>query len=350
MKSRWLLPVNMTMQTDPQSVFDAVMQLPEAERLALVSRLMETLPPDDITLSLEDPDLIAELDRRFANQDEGVSRSQRWQHLEFHSMTSRPREPFIDYVDVLHGRTELESPYAAELPAIKATRRLELHPKVTFFIGENGTGKSTLLEAIAAADGFNPEGGTRNFNFSSRDSHADPYKWLRLGRGLRGKRRSDGFFLRAESFYNVATEIERLGFDPAKSPYGPVSYHDQSHGEAFLELFINRLRGDGLYLLDEPEAALSPQRQLAFLAAMHDLVERESQFVIATHSPIIMAYPDAIIYEFSDSGLRIVDYHDTEHYRITRAFLNRPEQLLQHLFQDDDEATDAEPPDSAGCP
>lgn len=256
-------------------------------------------------------------------------------------MTSPPREPFIDYIDVLHGRTELDCPYAAELPAIKAIERLALHPKVTFFIGENGTGKSTLLEAIAVADGFNPEGGTRNFTFSSRASHADLYKWLRLGRGIRGKRRSDGFFLRAESFYNLATEIERLGFNPATSPYGPDSYHDLSHGESFLHLFVNRFRGDGLYLLDEPEAALSPQRQLAFLAAMHDLIERESQFVIATHSPIIMAYPDALIYEFSESGLQRVDYHDTEHYRITRAFLNRPEQLLRHLFHDDQEPTNA---------
>ncbi len=250
-------------------------------------------------------------------------------------MTDRPREPFLDYVLIEHGRTRLDSPYAGELPAIKAIDRLDLHPKVTFFIGENGTGKSTLLEAIAVADGFNPEGGTRNFNFSSRDSHADLYKWIRPGRGVRGKRRSDGFFLRAESFYNVATEIDRLGFAPQKSPYGAASYHEQSHGESFLNLFINRLRGDGLYLLDEPEAALSPQRQLTFLAALHELIERDSQFIIATHSPIIMAYPDATIYEFSDDGLKQVDYRDTEHFRVTRAFLNRPEKTLQHLFSED---------------
>lgn len=229
----------------------------------------------------------------------------------------------------------MQAAYAGNLPAIKAIKRLKLHPKVTFFIGENGTGKSTLLEAIAVADGFNAEGGTRNFQFASRDSHADLYKWLRLGRGIRGKRRSDGFFLRAESFYNVATEIERLGFQPDKSPYGPVSYHDQSHGESFLSLFIDRLRGDGLYLLDEPEAALSPQRQLTFLAAMHELIDRESQFVVATHSPIIMGYPDALIYEFSDDGLRTVEYEETEHFRVTRAFLNRREPMLKRLFADD---------------
>ncbi len=256
-------------------------------------------------------------------------------------MALSPREPFVDYVDILHGRMPLEFPYAAGIPAIKKTSRLVLHPKATFFIGENGTGKSTLLEAIAVADGFNPEGGTRNFNFSSRDSHADLYKWIRLGRGVRGKRRSDGFFLRAESFYNVATEIERLGFDPATSPYGPVSYHEQSHGEALLNLMVNRLRGDGLYLLDEPEAALSPQRQLAFLAAMHGLIERDAQFLIATHSPIIMAYPDAVIYEFSPDGLRTVEYRETEHYRVTRAFLDRPEQMLKHLLAEDDGPEDA---------
>jgi len=250
-------------------------------------------------------------------------------------MALQRREPFIEYVDVLHGRTPLDSAYAGNIPAVKAIDRLELHPKVTFFIGENGAGKSTLLEAIAVADGFNPEGGTRNFNFSSRASHSDLYKWIRLGRGVRGKRRSDGFFFRAESFYNVATEIERLQFDPDRSPYGPISYHEQSHGESLLNLFINRLRGDGLYLADEPEAALSPQRQLAFLAAMHELIERDAQFIVATHSPIIMAYPDAFIYEFSERGLQAVEYHDTEHYRVTRAFLNRPGQVLQHLFSDD---------------
>lgn len=252
-------------------------------------------------------------------------------------MALHPREPFLDYVDVLHGRMPLDSPYAGEIPAIKAITRLALHPKVTFFIGENGSGKSTLLEAIAAADGFNPEGGTRNFNFASRASHSDLYKWIRLGRGTRGKRRSDGFFFRAESFYNVATEIERLGLNAENSPYGKLSYHEQSHGEALLNLFINRLRGDGLYLVDEPEAALSPQRQLAFLTAMHDLIERDAQFIIATHSPIIMAYPDALIYEFSAGGLQAVKYQDTEHYRVTRAFLNRPEQMLKHLLTDADE-------------
>lgn len=247
-------------------------------------------------------------------------------------MSDRPREPFVDYVDILHGRTVLESAYVAEIPAIRATSRLKLHPKATFFVGENGSGKSTLLEAIAVADGFNAEGGTRNFNFVSRASHSDLYKWIRLGRGVRGKRRSDGFFFRAESFYNVSTEIERLGLVSSGSPYGDVSYHNQSHGESMLHLFTDRLRGDGLYLFDEPEAALSPQRQLAFLVGMHELIERESQFVIATHSPIIMAYPEALIYHFDSEGIHEIQYEDTEHYRVTRAFLMRREQVLRELF------------------
>ena len=249
-------------------------------------------------------------------------------------MALNPREPFLVDVEILHERMRAEdASYLSNLPAVKSISRLQLHPKATFFIGENGTGKSTLLEAIAVLDGFNAEGGTRNLNFATRASHSELYKWIRLGRGIRGKRRSDGFFLRAESFYNVATEIEKLGL----SNYGDVPYHQQSHGEAFLSLFTDRLRGDGLYLFDEPEAALSPQRQLAFLAAMHSLIERDAQFVIATHSPIIMAYPDAIIYEFSASGVRQVAYRDTEHFRVTHAFLNRPEQMLKELLSDDDD-------------
>jgi predicted ATPase len=246
-----------------------------------------------------------------------------------------PYQPHAVCVTLDRTRGELEAQYAAQLPAIKTLNRLDLHPHVTFFIGENGSGKSTLLEAIAVADGFNAEGGTRNFNFDSRASHSDLSKWIRLGRSPRGRRRSDGFFLRAESFYNVASEIEKLGLVSATSPYGATSYHEQSHGESFIDLMTNRLRGDGLYLFDEPEAALSPQRQLAFLVAMHELVERESQFVIATHSPIIMAYPNAWIYEFGANGIQRVEYKETEHYRVTHAFLNRPELTLRQLLGDE---------------
>lgn len=240
--------------------------------------------------------------------------------------------PHLAYIEVDRARATLDAAYVGELPALKSLTRLKLDPHVTFFIGENGSGKSSLLEAIAVADGFNAEGGTRNFSFASRASHSDLHKWIRVGRTARGRRRSDGFFLRAESFYNVASEIEKLGL---VGLYGTSSYHEQSHGESFLELMTNRLRGDGLYLLDEPEAALSPQRQLAFLVAMDDLVQCESQFVIATHSPIIMAYPKATIYEFSAQGIRKVSYRDTEHFRVTHAFLERPEQTLRQLLEEE---------------
>jgi len=229
--------------------------------------------------------------------------------------------------------------YPFSLPAVRALDELALHPKVTFFVGENGSGKSTLLEAIAIGLGFNPEGGSRNFRFDTRASHSVLHEYLRLARGVRRPR--DGFFLRAESFFNVATRIEQLDAEPGPgAPIGPAyggrSLHEQSHGESFLALMAERFRGQGLYVLDEPEAALSPQRQLAVLARLHALVRDESQFLIATHSPILMAYPDAWIYECSASGLRRVAYEDTEHYQVTRDFLAHPQRMLQVLLDDMD--------------
>lgn len=223
-----------------------------------------------------------------------------------------------------------------KLPAVRALDRLDLHPKVTFFVGENGSGKSTLLEAIAIALGFNPEGGTRNFNFNTRASHSDLHAFIRVAKGFRRPR--DGFFLRAESFFNVATEIEALDAEPASAPrlidsYGGHSLHEQSHGESFMALMMNRFGGNGLYILDEPEAALSPQRQLAVLSRLHDLVNTDSQFIIATHSPILMAYPDAWIYACTPAGLEKVDYRDTEHYQVTRDFLANPDRMLDILLQ-----------------
>jgi predicted ATPase len=199
---------------------------------------------------------------------------------------------------------------------------------VTFFIGENGSGKSTLLEGIAIALGFNPEGGTKNFDFGTFPSHSELHEHLRMIKGFKKPR--DGFFLRAESFYNVASEIERLG---ATGSYGGVSLHEQSHGESFLALMINRFGGDGIYILDEPEAALSPLRQLSIITLIHDLVQANSQFIIATHSPIIMAYPNARIYQFSGDGISQVDYFDTEHYQVTRNFLSNPERMLKVLME-----------------
>lgn len=220
------------------------------------------------------------------------------------------------------------------LTAIRNLYNLEFHPKVTFIVGENGTGKSTILEAIATAYGFNPEGGTKNFNFSSMDTHSDLHNYLRLVKGV--SKPKDGFFLRAESFYNVATNIDELdkggGGPKIIDYYGGHSLHAQSHGESFLALFINKFRGRGMYILDEPEAALSPTRQMTIVSRIHELVEQGSQFIIATHSPIIMAYPNAIIYEIKE-GFKIVKYEETEHYQVMRDFLNNTQKMLNILME-----------------
>ena len=219
------------------------------------------------------------------------------------------------------------------MPAIRHLHRLEFHPAVTFFIGENGSGKSTLLEAIAVKLGYNPEGGGKNFMFASRETHSCLHEFLRLERGI--GHFTDGFFLRAESFYNLASQIDDLGVEYG---YGKKSLHAQSHGEAFLSLLLNRLQGDGVYLFDEPEAALSPQRQLSVLTLLHRLVYHRSQLVIATHAPILLAYPKARIYLFSENGIAEVKYTETEQYHVTKDVLNRHERMLEMLLtaEDDD--------------
>lgn len=230
-----------------------------------------------------------------------------------------------------------EGSYLNGLPAVRwlaAGHVLPLDSDVTFFVGENGTGKSTLLEAAAVAFGFNAEGGTRNFHFSTAATHSPLWEHLLLTKGLRPK---DGFFLRAESFYNLASDIDRLdeGMPPGMrliERYGGVSLHEQSHGESFLSLMQNRFGGHGLYLLDEPEAALSPTRLLSLLVLLHDLCAAGSQFVIATHSPILMAYPGACLYEFTEQGIRRADYRDTAHYQLTRRFLDDPDRMLAQLL------------------
>ena len=229
--------------------------------------------------------------------------------------------------------------YPFNLPAVRYTDEIVFHPKVTFFVGENGAGKSTLIEALAVAWGFNAEGGSKNFNFANRASHSPLHRFIRPVRGRARPR--DGYFLRAESYFNVATEIERLDSEPSFGPpviesYGGQSLHEQSHGESFFALMEHRFNGKGLYILDEPEAALSPSRQLAFLVRMHDLIEDASQFIIATHSPIILGYPGALIYHVSKNGLEEIAYEDTEHVSVTKSFLNRRQHMLDMLFDDPD--------------
>lgn len=250
-------------------------------------------------------------------------------------MAIDPGVPFLLELQLLRDRVPSFAGYPFCLPAVRQLQTLAFHPRVTFFVGENGSGKSTLLEAIAVACDLNPEGGSRNFNFATRASHSGLDRFLRLGRSLRSP--CDSYFLRAESFYNVATEIERLDREPGGPPvilsYGGRSLHEQSHGESFFALFENRFSAPGLYLLDEPESALSPARQMSFLALLHQHCEAGSQFIIATHSPIIMAYPHAWIYVLGAEGPTRTAYSDTEHYRITQTFLTKTERMLKILLE-----------------
>ena len=219
--------------------------------------------------------------------------------------------------------------YYASLPMIKAFQGegLDLTKRVTFFIGENGIGKSTLIEAIAIALGFNPEGGTRNFDFSTSASHSDLFEYMTVSKGINAPR--DGFFLRAESFYNAASYIDDHGISQF---YGGKSLHKQSHGESFMALVENRFGGHGIYIMDEPEAALSPMRLLTLMAYMHELENSESQFIISTHSPILMAYPGAEVFNTTENGIESVPYYETEHFQVTKNFVDNPDRTFKYLF------------------
>lgn len=225
--------------------------------------------------------------------------------------------------------------YVKKIPSIHSIKNLDFYKKVTCFVGENGTGKSTLLEAIAVAYGFNAEGGNMNFNFSTMNTHSDLFQAINVIKGaLRPK---SNFFLRAESFYNVASKIEdyRDGDDYTTyyESYGGKSMHDQSHGESFLALIQNRFKSNGLYILDEPEAALSPQRQLTLLMLIYDLAQKGSQFIFASHSPILLGIPEASILSFNNGVIKEIKYEETESYKITELFINNRQLLLNSLFQ-----------------
>lgn len=254
-------------------------------------------------------------------------------------MISNLSTPYLRSIELLRDRVPSFEQFPFQLNSIRDLHTLEFHPKVTYIVGENGMGKSTLLEGLAIAWGFNPEGGSQNFAFSTFASHSDLHSYLRLVRGVRKPK--DSFFFRAESYYNLASNIEELDREPSSGPkiiqsFGGRSLHEQSHGESFFATFMNRFRGNGLYVMDEPEAALSPFRQLSMLARIHDLVQSNSQLIISTHSPILMAYPDAIIYQLTSGGIETVTLEETDHYQLTRQFLNNREGMLEELFREED--------------
>ena len=218
--------------------------------------------------------------------------------------------------------------YPFNIPALRDFKELPFESPVTFFVGENGMGKSTLIEAIAIAMNFNPEGGTANFNFSTSDSHSELYNHLITIRGV--KRNRDGFFLRAESFYNAISYMDTLDRD-IYDWYGGKRLHEVSHGEGFMNMLNHRCRSNSFFIFDEPEAALSLFSQIKMLVRMHQLVTEDSQFIISTHSPILMAYPGATIYQLTENGIHQTEYDKTEHYMLMKYFLNNSDQYLKDI-------------------
>lgn len=235
---------------------------------------------------------------------------------------------YLRSVELMSAKIENREQYPFDIPAIRSLERLELTNNVTFFVGENGSGKSTLLEGIAHQCGFNTAGGGRNNTYETHASESSLGNYLRLA-WL--PKITNGFFMRSESFYQFASHVDEM--PESLQYYGGRSLHEQSHGESFLNLFVNRFSSKGIYLLDEPEAALSPARQLSLLRILHDL-SGTSQFIIATHSPILLGYPGAEILSFDDSHIQEVTYEDTDHYQITRSFLENRDRMLNELFKD----------------
>lgn len=216
--------------------------------------------------------------------------------------------------------------YIKKIEAFKHLEKLDFNKAITYFVGENGTGKSTLLEALAISQRFNPEGGTKNYVFATHDTHSELCEAIRVSKGYRKEKW--GYFLRAESFYNVATQEEKYS-DPK---HASAKYHEKSHGESFLSLMQNNLQAEGLYFFDEPEAALSPQRQLTLLMEIYRCAKKGSQFFIATHSPILLGVPDADIFCFDNGSIHLCEYEETESYRVTKMFIDNRQALLRQLL------------------
>ena len=230
---------------------------------------------------------------------------------------------------VLFEWNEIEpNSYIRTIESLRDVEKIEFQSPVSLFVGENGTGKSTLLEAIAVAHGFNPEGGTKNYVFSTYDSHSELCDAIRIAKGCGGEKW--GYFLRAESFYNVATQEEKY----ADIAHPSMQYHKKSHGESFLDLAQDNIKSNGLYLLDEPEAALSPQRQLTLLTQIYKCANDGAQFIIATHSPILLGIPNAQIFCFDNGKIHTCTYEETDSYKITEMFINNRKSLLQKLLDE----------------
>jgi len=234
-------------------------------------------------------------------------------------------DQFIQGITIDWNKIEKVS-YLRKIEAISGLERLEFTKPITFFVGENGSGKSTLLEAIAVAYGFNPEGGTKNFMFSTYDSHSELCNAMRISKGYR--KANWGYFLRAESFYNVATKEEEY----ADIAHPSEKYHEKSHGESFLAIAQSQLRANGVYIFDEPEAALSPQRQLTLLMEIYECAKRGSQFIIVTHSPLLLGIPEAEIMTFDDGFIHSCEYEETDSYQVMQMFINNREQILGRLL------------------
>ncbi|AEI44030.1 AAA family ATPase [Paenibacillus mucilaginosus] len=238
---------------------------------------------------------------------------------------------YLRELTLLRSRIPDDSVYPFNIPAVRHLDTLNFSGSITFFVGENGSGKSTLLEAIAYQCGFHTAGGGRNNTYEVDAAHSALGDYLRLSWMPKV---TSGFFLRAETFYQFASYLDRN--PESLHSYGGKSLHRQSHGESFLSLFVHRFGGKALYLLDEPEAALSPARQLSLLRIMKNLEDR-AQFIVATHSPILLGYPGAAILNFDDVPVAPIRYEDTAHYVLTRQFLENRDRLLHELFKDDED-------------